>query len=495
MSGLPRSDDRLAEWLHAEAAASPPPGLVGEIRARTSRRRPRPRWLASVHALGASEGLVITQGATRRLVWTAAVLAITLIALVGVIVGSERLVEHRVITTIAPDHLLEREVHQAVRLDDGRVLIFGGANASGIENRAALVDPWSGEVRAVPMSEGRLGGAAVAKLDDGDVLIAGGYTSTAAGDENQTTSAEIFDPVTASFSRTDDLTHARGIAFVLKSFVPTTVRLPDGRVVVVGGTTEQMRGRAYPRPAEVFDPVTATFAEAAPLPCVGPSSDGSFGQEVRTADLLPDGRILLSCERWGDRRSPVRGGRTSRATDPQDDAVVPEQRFFAFDPETGTAEPVDVGAPLVARTSRLSDGSLLLWVGSGTDRLANGDRSERYRLARLELPTFTFRDLGIEVTRSAAVELLDSGHVLIVGGRRPETGEPTDEVHLLDPCSGDLTPAATLGTTWLGGTVTQLDERHLLLVGGQLGTDPDMWDPVPATIVTIEAPPPLACRT
>jgi len=89
-----------------------------------------------------------------------------------------------------------RAHHSATLLTDGRVLIAGGGEASG--QALALTEVWTPQTGALdtisaPMSARRSGHTATL-LGDGTVLLWGG---TAA----ETASGEVFDPVTANFSR------------------------------------------------------------------------------------------------------------------------------------------------------------------------------------------------------------------------------------------------------------------------------------------------------
>jgi hypothetical protein len=469
-----RLDEQLASWFEVDAAAPAPADLAGKVADRTRERRPRSRWLATLHELAVGiAGPRALPGPVAPVAWAALVLLATLVLVLAAVVGARLLEQRRVITSIAADPLLLREWHQAVRLTDGRVLVVGGSNGSGPLADAALVDPWSGAIEAIPMVQARASGMAATPLDDGRVLITGGQT------------AEVFDPRTEAFSPLGDVTYARTGATVIKGFVPVALRLTDGRILVVGGTTEQLAGWGYPRPGDIFDPVTGTFSPTPPLPCVGEPDDGMSGQEVRTADVLPDGRILLSCERWWHTRyaTPVEPG-------------TPEQRFFAFDLESGAAEPVEISTTqVVSRTLAMPDGSLLLWLLEGTDRLSNGEKVQRHALARLDLTSLATHDLDIQLTQAASVGLLDSGHVVVVGGHEPGTGTPSDDVRVLDPCTGHVTHGAPMTTTRVGGSITTLDATHLLLVGGQLGQDPDMHQPALPEVVTLAAEPAPACTS
>ncbi len=78
-------------------------------------------------------------------------------------------------------------------------------------------------------------------LPNGKVLLAGGASQSGA-----LSSAELYDPATGTFTRTGDMTAARG--------QHTSTLLADGRVLIAGGG-------AYQAPlasAEVYDPATAS---------------------------------------------------------------------------------------------------------------------------------------------------------------------------------------------------------------------------------------------
>jgi Kelch motif len=90
-------------------------------------------------------------------------------------------------------------------------------------------------------------------LKDGRVLIAGGeYAPNPNGLPTQA-SAELYDPSTGSFSITGSMTTPRE--------VHTATLLPDGRVLIAGGRQYIGDGRLITilASAELYDPVTGTF--------------------------------------------------------------------------------------------------------------------------------------------------------------------------------------------------------------------------------------------
>lgn len=150
-------------------------------------------------------------------------------------------------------------VYSATVLPDDRVLIAGGIDAafwSRVYDSAALFDPRTGEFTPTgTMAVARFGHSATL-LPDGRVLIVGGTRDTV----EMLASAEIYDPGTGTFTPTGPLTEARR--------GPAVVPLQNGLILVAGGT-----GNAYEPlvSAELYDPATGTFTMSQPVPSASPS--------------------------------------------------------------------------------------------------------------------------------------------------------------------------------------------------------------------------------
>jgi hypothetical protein len=118
------------------------------------------------------------------------------------------------------------------------------------------------------MHEGRYEHVA-ARLQDGRVLVAGGWGVSGGGFLTSFASAELFDPETETWSVTGSMAEARNGALVAV--------LPSGKVLVAGGQDLAS--------AEIYDPDTGTF------PPTGRMMQARYGGVAVT---LADGRVLLA---------------------------------------------------------------------------------------------------------------------------------------------------------------------------------------------------------
>jgi hypothetical protein len=145
---------------------------------------------------------------------------------------------------------VNRENHTATMLNNGTVLMAGGIstlNLPGSFASAEVYDPTTGQFTVVGnMTAGRAWHTATL-LNNGKVLIAGGRTNSVSGG-TYWASAELYDPVTSTFSATGSLSTAR-------AFQVATI-LNDGTVLLTGGINDQIFWLAS---AELYDPVAATF--------------------------------------------------------------------------------------------------------------------------------------------------------------------------------------------------------------------------------------------
>ena len=180
--------------------------------------------------------------------------------------------------------------HTATLLDDGRVLVIGGYEAATAE----IWNPTTGEWSPAGTMAGPREGAVATLLPDGRVLVEGGH-----GDTEDADPSEVWDPVTRTFGRADDLTIldrpqgssdlAGGMGSGSQGASHTL--LIDGRLLVAGGrgpSPDQSgfgrRSGPILRSAEMRDPATGQST---------PTASMVIPRTEHTATLLPDGRVLL----------------------------------------------------------------------------------------------------------------------------------------------------------------------------------------------------------
>ena len=165
--------------------------------------------------------------------------------------------------------------HTANLLADGRVLVAGGT-ASTVLADAQLYDPvtntWS---TTNPMHHPRTYHASV-RLRDGRILVAGGYDDSGL----PMNTAEIWDPNTGQWTDTGPMVAA------YHSETNDMVVLRSGQALLVAGVTVVNGQLVQSRDAQIFNPATGTWRPTTPLP--GPP------RTDHTVTALPDGRVLVA---------------------------------------------------------------------------------------------------------------------------------------------------------------------------------------------------------
>jgi hypothetical protein len=240
-----------------------------------------------------------------------------------------------------------RYFHRMTKLNDGRVLLTGGCDAYACATAAAqseVYDPVTDTFTASgSMSIVRTFHTSTL-LNDGQVLIAGGYTNTGTGVSRI---AEIYDPATGVFTRTGSMTATRS--------EHTGTLMKDGRVLITGGSTDY---GAISRATEIFNPTTGKWTKTPNMSAV---------RYEHSAILLPDGKVMVA------------GGYSILK-----DAYVVLRLVELFDPSTGT---FIKGAPMLQPRLQfgllqLQDGRILAVGGDyaviGPHRIFYGD-AETYQ--------------------------------------------------------------------------------------------------------------------
>jgi N-acetylneuraminic acid mutarotase len=318
-----------------------------------------------------------------------------------------------------------RDSDTATLLPNGKVLVAGGGNNSGVLSSAELFDPSNGTWTATGSMNFARKNHTATLLPSGKVLVAGGFDSGNA----VFSSAELFNPTNGLWTTTGAMT-------VNREFHTATL-LPNGKVLVAGGDT----GSVPLIVAEIYDPVTGTWTRTGIM---------SINRKLHTATLLPNGKVLVT------------GGQTSNATNCSSAEL--------FDPETGTW--IVTGNMTTNRafhTATLLPNGKVLVVGGRVKQNSTAVPAS----AELYDPvsgTWTATSPSIINRESHTAILLPNGKVLVAGGDNaigPDGGGTilsSDE--LFDPAVGMWMTNRPLNVARSMNTITLLANGKILIAAG-----------------------------
>lgn len=314
-------------------------------------------------------------------------------------------------------------VTQTTRVVAGVVaaLVLLASMAFGPGASRARTAAWA----AAPLETARASHTATL-LPDGKVLAAGGFGSAATG-QKALASAEVYDPAANKWTATKPLATPRKDQ--------TATLLPDGRVLVVGGSDGDNSGGKSLNSVEVYDAKTQTWTGAASL--ATPRTD-------HTATLLPDGKVLVT------------GGYDTSSGSPV--AVATAE---VYDPATNkwTGAGTLGSGRANASASLLPDGRVMV-VGGETSSAAALSSAEIYNPSTNSW-TGT-KSLAGQRTKLTTTALPD-GRVLAVGG---DPGTYCATAELYNPKTDTWTGTATLSTSRQRHTATLLPDGRVMIVGG-----------------------------
>jgi N-acetylneuraminic acid mutarotase len=169
--------------------------------------------------------------------------------------------------------------HTTTLLPDGKVLVAGGSDSRvGLPSASSvLFDPGTGRWTQTGSMTGARAGHTATLLPDGRVLVAGGVLDP--DGMLVLATAELYDPDTGTWAGSGNLAQARA--------AHTATLLPEGGVLVTGGVGKFVRPTDSLSlvSVELFDPESGTWTTVASI------AEARFDH---TATLLPDGRVLVA---------------------------------------------------------------------------------------------------------------------------------------------------------------------------------------------------------
>ncbi len=311
-------------------------------------------------------------------------------------------------------------------------------NAGSVNNLAETFDQGSSGFNTVAgvMTTAREGHTAV-RLPDGKVFVVGGYNGA------YLASAEIFDPTTRQFTASANVMAAARSSH-------TATLLQDGRVFIAGGWD----GNTFYNTAEIYDPASDTFTTT--------TNSLTSSRKGHTATLLSNGKVLL-----------VGGYNGSYLTSAE-----------LFDPVAGTftATTGQLGVGRSDHTATLlSDGKVLIAGGQNGVYL---DSAEVYDPTTGSFTTVSNAMSAKRLGHTAT--LISGGKVLITGGNNTSYLDVAD---IYDPSSGKF--AATSGKMTAlrsGHAAAPLPNGSVLITGGYNGVylrSAEIFDPSSGTFAAL----------
>lgn len=342
--------------------------------------------------------------------------------------------------SLVDDLNVARAFHTATLLLDGRVLAAGGAlpthpGLSSAEIYDPLTQTWT---PTGSMQRSRCYMAAV-RLLDGRVLVSGGRCGSGGG--SSTNTAEIYNPVTATWTLTPNMNRDRT--------GHTATLLPDGRVLVAAGYSDSLG--TWLTAAEIYNPVTNIWTSTGSL---------ATGRWTHTATLLNDGRVLATGGENYNFCGTVCTLESAEIYNPAGAGTWSAAANLNFARSAHAAELLPNGKILVAggfvqsnvfpgfsvKTAELFDPAFSTWTTTGS----------------LQDPRYAF----------VSVRLPD-GKVLVAGGGNytPATGSVIlNSAETYDPASGSWTTIASLNEARYFFTGTLLADGTVLVEGGSNGS-------------------------
>ncbi|HSB75920.1 MAG TPA: kelch repeat-containing protein [Terriglobales bacterium] len=327
-----------------------------------------------------------------------------------------------------------RTNHSATLLMDGKVLITGGRDIVGNGLATAeLFDPATETFSSTGSLHTTRAFHSATLLANGKVLIVGGV-GPCSDYCRELSTAEIYDPLTGTFSATGSMALGRA--------GQTATLLADGKVLVTGGG-----GFGALSSAELYDPATGKFTSAGNM---------LSARENHTATLLGDGKVLIV------------GGWNGFAADAPDDP--PWDPLFGELFDDASRSFVRTGSMSTTRmghsATRLLNGKVLVLGGIPIIQNIHEQPPSPRQAELYDANSQSFSATANPVTSrsSHTATLLSSGKVLIAGGAH--SGRTIGSAELYDPGAATFNATGGLVTERIGHTATLLRDGRVLVTGG-----------------------------
>ena len=348
--------------------------------------------------------------------------------------------------------------HSATVLANGKVLVAGGftlgstANAQPVLDTAELFDPATGTFTATGAMVTRRSLHPATRLPDGRVLVAGGRTCaspppTACDSTSTTSAAEIYDPVTGTWSATGSLNHDR--------HTTSMVVLRTGKVLVVAGFPS---AGSTGITSELYDPAAGTWALSGNL---------NIARARPSVTILPDGNVLATSGFGGGAPNSaelydVTAGTWSLA------GILTTSRFNAVATLLPNGKVLIMGGGNGGIASELFDPSTRSFTSAGWMTAAHGSSSSN-----------SLGNVAPLLTTNCGTSC---GSVLIVG----DNDQPWADLYTPPPNVASVTPAT--GSPAGGQTVTITGTGFSAVSEVRFGDTPVAFTVESPTRITFRAP-------
>ena len=341
-----------------------------------------------------------------------------------------------VVTASAPLPMITaRARHAAVLLADGRVLLAGGDDGTGITSKSAeLFDPANSTFTATgPLLQARYDFAMVA-LDDGRAIAFGGFNNDidTPADNGDLPTSEIWDPSTAVWTAGPAMPEARDAL--------SAEKVAGGKVLVFGGQTD---ATSIPTEVLLFDASNDSLT----------TTPGNIRQHgtAHTSHVLKNGLVLMA------------GGFFTQSLTDVD--------ILFADGHTAPADGIP-GARRSACAANDDKGNLLVFGGYNAGEVDDVESFDPLNNA--------WSSVGTLHTPRAACEAAELSCLTLVCGSFASTGcEAWDYA-----TASAVDVGVDVGVNF-AFTLTRIDDAHALLAGGTFN---DFDSAAVARVISLEAP-------